>query len=139
MRMVPLPLDSQIGRLTGFENNDTGNLMSSLTESIWTVSVATGFSGSDKIAYLDFQVPPTLSISDVLISVDYIKYYFNTGWGDRIYIRENYIAPSASGLEFTTGYAFSTLGRFPIYLPLTPDENGLLFYSVHSTCAPGRQ
>ncbi len=127
------PLHGRIIRTTGFENNDGGYLTSTLTESLWTVTVAKGISGSDKIAYLDFEVPPTLSISDILVSVDYIKYSYNASWGDRIYIRENYITPSTSGFDYTTGYEFSTLGRFPIYLPMTPDENGLLYYGVYST------
>jgi len=131
------PLDSQIIRSSGFENNDGGYLSSTLTDALWTVYVDTSFGGTDRIAYLDFEVPPTHSISDILISVNYIKYYYNTGWNDRIYIRENYIDTTGSGMTLNTGFDFSTLGRFPIYLPMTPNENGLLYYGVHADQAIG--
>ncbi len=126
------PLDAAIVRSTGFENNSSGHLSATLTDTLWTVQVDVGFAGSDKIAYLDFEVPPTHSVSDILVSVDYIKYNYNTGWNDRIYIRENYIDTSSSGMTLSTGSAFGALGRFPIYLPMTPNENGLLYYSVHA-------
>lgn len=126
------PLNSQIIRTAGFENNDAGHLSTTLTDTLWTVYVDTGFSGSDKIAYLDFEVPPAHSISDILVSVNYIKYNYNTGWNDRIYIREEYISTSSSGMVLDTGSNFSSLGRFPIYLPMTPNENGLLYYAIHA-------
>ncbi|MEN6308581.1 MAG: hypothetical protein ABFD91_12590, partial [Anaerohalosphaeraceae bacterium] len=133
------PLSNQILRTAGFENNGGNYLSSTLTDSEWTVRVDSGFSGSDKIAYLDFEVPPTASVSDILFSVNYIKYYYNPSWGDRIYIGEQYIAPTQSGMELTTGSAFGTLGRFPIYLPMTPNENGLLYYRIQTNQTIGEQ
>ncbi len=133
------PLSSQIIRTTGFENNGGNYLSSTLTDTEWTVRVESGFAGSDKIAYLDFEVPPTASVSDILFSVNYIKYYYNPSWADRIYIGEQYIAPSQSGMELNTGSVFGTLGRFPIYLPMTPNENGLLYYRIRTTQTIGEQ
>ncbi len=95
-------------------------------------TVIANFSGSDKISYLDIMIPPTVSLSDMIFSVDSIKYYYNTGWNDRIYITEQYVTPSGSGYQLDTGSAFSSLGRLPIYLPLTPNENGLVYYSIHA-------
>ncbi len=98
----------------------------------FNTSVVTGFSGVDRISYLDVIIPPGRNLSEVIFSVDYIKYYYNTGWADRIYIAEKYVNATGSGFELSTGSNFSTLGRLPIYLPLTPNENGLVYYSIHT-------
>jgi len=122
--------------VAGTENNDGGHLSNELTEvegiDQFDTTVDTGFTGSDKISYVDIIIPPTRNLSDVLFSVDYIKYHYNTGWQDRIYITEKYINVPSSGYTRSTGDTFSTLGRFPIYLPLTPNENGLIYYSIHT-------
>ncbi len=132
------PLNNQIIRTTGFENNDGVHLSSTLTETLWTVYVDANFGGSDKIAYLDFEVPPELSISDILIAVEYIKYNYNTTFEDEIYIAEQYLRPTGYGVVFTTGSEVGALGRMPAYLPMTPNENGLLFYGVHAADSLGQ-
>ncbi len=130
----PLPGDFTLS--AGTENNGGGHLSNALSEvngiDRLDTSVNTNFSGSDKISYVDIVIPPTRNLSDVLFSVDYIKYNYNTGWQDRIYITEKYVDVPSSGYTLTTGNTFSTLGRLPIYLPLTPNENGLIYYSIHS-------
>ena len=98
----------------------------------FNTTVVTSFNGADRISYLDIIIPPGRSLSDVVFSVDYIKYYYNTGWNDRIYIGEKYVDTTGNGYERTTGSKFSTLGRFPIFLPLTPNENGLIYYAIHA-------
>ncbi|MCP4710562.1 MAG: hypothetical protein GY869_18215, partial [Planctomycetes bacterium] len=98
----------------------------------FNTTVTANFAGADRISYLDIIIPPGHSLSDVVFSVDYIKYYYNTGWNDRIYIGEKYVNTSGNPYERTTGSKFSTLGRFPIYLPLTPNENGLIYYAIHA-------
>lgn len=98
----------------------------------FSTTVTASFNGSDKISYLDVIIPPDLSLSDLVFSVDYIHYFYNTGWNDRIYIAEQYVTPNASGYELTTGSTFASLGQLPVYLPLTPNENGLVYYSIHT-------
>jgi|GEM_PF-2012451 len=129
--------------VAGTENNDGGHLSNSLSVENgidqFDTSVDINFAGSDKISYVDIIIPPTRNLSDVLFSVDYIKYNYNTGWNDSIYITEKYVNTPTSGYTLDTGDAFSTLGRLPIYLPLTPNENGLIYYSVHTNNAIGER
>ena len=116
--------------------NSSGELSNTLTQinSIdkFTTTVDTNFGGSDKVSYLDITIPPGRNVSDVIFSLDYVIYHYNTGWNDRIYLTEQFVTPSGSGFELTTGDALGSLGRLPIYLPLTPNENGLIYYSIHT-------
>jgi len=129
-------LPDDIMLVSGSENNSGGCLSNELTEvegiDRFNTSVDIGFAGSDKISYVDIIIPPTRNLSDVLFSVDSLQYFYNTGWNDRIYIAEKYIDTPGSGFTLSAGDAFSTLGRLPIYLPLTPNENGLIYYSIYT-------
>jgi len=128
-------LPGDITLVNGLENG-AGYLTNELVEEggidKFNTTVITGFAGADRISYLDIIIPPGRNLSDVVFSVDYIKYYYNTGWNDRIYIAEKYVNTTGNGYELTTGSKFSTLGRFPIYLPLTPNENGLIYYAIYA-------
>lgn len=132
--MVP-----EIGVTAGFFNNADGALASSLAGNQWTVDVTMTMFQQDKIAYLDFAIPPTRSLSDVTFSVDAIQYNYNSGIGDYIHIGETAIASGAfpAGNTFTTGFLFSSLGRFPIRLPLNPRPAGLVYYHIHYADFPG--
>ena len=128
---TPLPSDFQLN--TGLENVG-GQITNQLVEENgidrFITDVNANFGGADRISYLDIVIPPGRSLSDVVFSVDYIKYYYNSGWNDRIYIGENFVNTTGSGMEFSAGSVFGSLGRFPVFLPLTPDESGLVYYAV---------
>ena len=127
-------MTGDISLTTGFLNNDDNKLSSSLSANQWTIQVIASFTGNDKIAYLDFAFPPTYSVSDVVFSVDSIKYFRNSGWGDEIYIttaravESNFPINLAGQIEFAEGDSFPGLGRFPIKLTLNPNPNGFVYY-----------
>jgi hypothetical protein len=82
----------------------------------------------------DFEVPRRV---DFRYS-DFRELYqilFQYGLGRPDLYRENYITPSSSGTDYTTGYAFSTLGRFPIYLPMTPTKTSAVLRGPFDTAA----
>ncbi|UCG49765.1 MAG: hypothetical protein JSU94_08275, partial [Phycisphaerales bacterium] len=135
------PLPGDITLANGTLNNEGGNISTQLIKenSIdkLVTDVVTGFAGSDKIGYVEVVIPPSRSLSEVIFAVEYIRYYYNTGWADRIYITEKYVDAAGSGFELDTGDSFSSLGRLPVFLPLTPNENGLVYYGIHSDDLPG--
>ncbi|MHC4636313.1 MAG: TlpA family protein disulfide reductase [Planctomycetota bacterium] len=132
------PVDPTITIIEGFENNNDNALDSSLVANLWTVTVNSTIFQHEKYAYLDFYIPQAKSLSDVTFSVDYIKYNHDSGIGDRIYIANTYVSEGAfpAGYEFTTGYSFTGLGRFPVTLPLNPSHNGLIYYHVNYDTLP---
>lgn len=115
----------------------TNNLLQEAGYDKFTTEVIVGWAGSDRISYVDITIPPTRNLSDIIFAVEYIEYHYNTGSQDRIYIRENYIDVPYSGYVRDIGDTFSSLGRLPIYLPLMPNENGLVYYAIHSNDLPG--
>lgn len=133
------PLPAGIGITTGFFNNDDNLLTSVLSANQWTVGVIGTLFQQDKIAYLDISIPPTLSLSDAVFSVDAIQYNYNSGIGDYIHIGETALASGSfpAGGTFTSGTVFSSLGRFPIRLPLNPRPAGLVYYYLNYTDFPG--
>lgn len=124
------PLDPAIGIQSGYENNTDNALAATLIDNSWSIEVDKTIFQREKIAYLDFIIPPASSLSDIVFSVDYIQYNHNSGIGDRVYIADTYVSEGQFpvGYEFNTGYLFGQLGRFPIYLPLNPNSSGMLFF-----------
>lgn len=132
-------LDPSISVIQGYENNGNNALSSSFTDNTWTVDVLSTIFQQDKIAYIDVVIPQSKSLSDVIFSVDYIKYNHNAAIGDRVYIGNSYVTEGLfpAGYEFITGYSFSNLGRFPIRLPLNPKPSGMVFYYLNYEDCPG--
>ena len=132
------PIDPAVTVLEGFENNSDNALDSNLVDANWTVTVNSTIFQREKTAYLDVVIPQSKSLSDVTFSVDYIKYNHNSGIGDRIYIANTHVAENKfpAGYEFTTGYKFAGLGRFPIHLPLSPAPDGLIYYHLRYDTLP---
>jgi len=133
------PIDPAITIFEGFENNGDNALDSNFVDTEWTVTVNSTIFQQEKTAYLDFVIPQSKSLSDISFSADYIKYNHNNGIGDRIYIGNAYVAENTfpAGYEFTTGYSFAGLGRFPIHLPLNPSPDGLIYYHLSYDTLPG--
>ncbi len=132
------PIDPAISITEGFENNNDNALSSNLAGDLWTVTVNSTLFQHEKYAYLDFTIPLSKSLSDITFAVEYIKYNHDSGIGDRIYIANTYVSESdfPAGYEFTTGYNFSSLGRFPVTLPLNPSHNGLIYYHINYDTLP---
>jgi hypothetical protein len=82
--------------------------------------------------FLDFVFDSAHSPSEIVFRVDHILYFCNTGWGDRIQIRDVPLDQGAFPLnvngqfEFVTGSPFGTLGRFPLYLSLNPGNRSMV-------------
>jgi len=98
----------------------------------WHVQVDTGFAGRDCQLFLDIAIPPTNSPSEVIYAVNHILYTSNPDWADFITIKNTTLPMSqfaSSGAynlyEFTTGDCFASLGFFPLYLSLNPNDASL--------------
>ena len=111
------PLDEAVTVTQGFLNNDDAKLSSELIDNLWTVQVDSNFTGNDKIAYLEFTIPATHSVSDIVFSVEHILYFRNSGWGDEIYITTARATESSfpinilGQIEFAEGSTFPGLGQ----------------------------
>jgi len=89
------------------------------------------------LGYVEFDIPPNRSLSDVVFSVDkiYWDFYGRSGSADADYVyisgqREGFDAASVQSQEtLDTGFEFAKLGMFPIYLPLTP-RNALTYLNT---------
>ena len=121
----------------GQDPNTTGNyITTTLTETAgvyhWQIHVDQNFAGQDLQVFLDFVCPDDVSASNVIYAVEYIYYHNNREWADSIAIRNQTVSQGSfptnyfGQYEFSTGYQFGNLGRFPLYLSLNP-SGGAIF------------
>jgi hypothetical protein len=96
----------------------------------WTVVLRSNICATgEAFAYLEFTIPLDRVLNDVVFSVNEIYYIFSTAYQDRVYIGGSVVS-SASFPSGDSGKAYypsgttfnSALGKFPIYLPLSPGE-----------------
>ncbi|MBN1502253.1 DNRLRE domain-containing protein, partial [Candidatus Woesearchaeota archaeon] len=115
------------------------NLTNSSGTYTFKAAVLSTISSQTEQGYLILTIPPHLSLSDTIIRIDYIKYVYDYGSPDYIYINDQYVQDeNLSGGDYgfviyDTGDLFSTsIGRFPVYLPLNPNENGTVYFALDS-------